>query len=94
MDLLRRLLAPFTLRVVFNFGLEYIAYVFLSDFLLSALARGRAASLAYLPFTMLLLAAAAARWSVGAAWLAKRVTAGISQTDSRMAGREPPPVRS
>jgi hypothetical protein len=62
LDGLRRALGPLALRILFNLGLEYIAFVFLSDFLLSALPRGRAFSIAYLPFTILLLAAAAGRW--------------------------------
>jgi len=92
-DRLRRALTPFALRIVFNFGLEYIAYVFLSDFLLSALTRGRAASLAYLPFTILLLGAATARWSMGAVWLMKQMASVRSpQPNARIAGRLPPAI--
>jgi hypothetical protein len=61
LDRLRRMLAPLALRIVSSAGIEYIAYVFLLDFLIAALARGRAMLLAYLPFTVVLLGAAAAR---------------------------------
>jgi hypothetical protein len=38
-DNLRHAFGPVAMRVLFNLGLEYIAFVFLSDFLLSALTR-------------------------------------------------------
>jgi hypothetical protein len=95
LDHLRRMLAPLVLRIVFNGGLEYIAYVFLADFLIAALARGRATSLAYLPFTVLLLGAAAARWSMGAGWIVKQVfDRSLPQSGVRMDGLRPPTVRS
>ena len=93
-DSLRRLVAPLALRVIFNLGLEYVAYVFLSDFLLSAFSRGHAASLAYLPFTVLLLAAAAARWSMGGASFARRLLVRYPESGMRISGRDPPAVRS
>jgi hypothetical protein len=81
-DSLRRALGSMVLRILFNLGLEYIAFVFLSDFLLSALPRGRALSIAYLPFTLLLLVGAAGRWFTAGRWLfVKLIT-----TRSRRAG--------
>ena len=95
LDRLRRVLAPLALRIVFNAGLEYIAYVFLSDFLIAALVRGRAASLAYLPFTVLLLGAAAARWAIGTGWTVKQIfDMRAPQSGVRAASAQPPKVHS
>jgi len=59
---LRRILKPQVWRLLFNVGLEWIALVFLSDFLILPLQQGHELSLSYLPFTILLLLAAVPRW--------------------------------
>ena len=71
-DSLRRRLGPMALRILFNMGLEYIALVFLSDFLISPLKQGTAFSAAYLPFTVALVAAAALRWTLAGSDLVAR----------------------
>lgn len=62
-DHLRRMLKPQVWRFLFTVGLEWIALVFLSDFLILQLHRGGVFSLSYLPFTILLLLAAIPRWT-------------------------------
>ena len=81
-DFMRRRLAPQVWRAVFNIGLEYIAYVFLSDFLIEPLHDGTALSIIYWPFTAALLGAAALRWGTGALRLFERATASMSWSRS------------
>lgn len=76
-DFMRRRLRPDVWRIVFNAGLEYITFVFLTDFLIAPLKDGTALSILYWPFTAALLGAAALRWGVGAYRLFGRATAGL-----------------
>lgn len=60
-------------RVIFNIGLEYIAYVFATDFILNHLHDGQDFSLVYWPFILMLVATALLRWTAGARGLVMRV---------------------
>ena len=68
----RRWLNPFAWRVVLNVGLEYIAYVFATDFILLHLRDGQDFTLIYWPFILMLVGTALLRWTSGAWWLFTR----------------------
>jgi hypothetical protein len=61
-DRLRQRLSPHLRHLIFDIGLECIAFAFLWDFLILPLQRGHIFSPSYLPFAALLVAAAVARW--------------------------------
>jgi hypothetical protein len=69
----RKRLSPPVWRGVLNLGLEYIAYVFATDFILSHLHDGQDFTLLYWPFILMLVGTAALRWSSYAWWLLTRV---------------------
>jgi hypothetical protein len=81
-DVMRRKLRPEVWRIVFNLGLEYITFVFLTDFLIAPLKNGTALSIVYWPFTAALLGAAALRWGTGAYRLFERAIAGMHGAQS------------
>ena len=68
----RKTLSPPVWRAVFNLGLEYIAYVFATDFILQHLHGREEFTLLYWPFTLMLVGTAAYRWSGYAWWLLTR----------------------
>jgi len=68
----RRWLNPLAWRVVLNIGLEYIAYVFATDFILLHLRDGQDLTLIYWPFILMLVGTALLRWGSGASWLFTR----------------------
>jgi hypothetical protein len=74
-DRLRHSLSPMMWRLLFNIGLEYIALVFLKDFLVFPLREGHASAAAYLPFTILLLAGGALRWTTAGYSVIERMIA-------------------
>lgn len=61
-DRLRQHLNPRLWYLVFNIALEYIAFVFLWDFLILPLQHGHIFLPSYTPFAVLLVAAAVPRW--------------------------------
>lgn len=64
-DFARRMLSPPVWRAVFNIGLEYIAYVFSTDFILNHLHDKAEMTILYWPFTLMLVGAALLRWTTG-----------------------------
>ena len=77
-DFARKRLSPPLWRGLFNIGLEYIAFVFATDFILLHLRDGQDFTLLYWPFILMLVGTALWRWSTGAwglltrAWDANR----------------------
>ena len=71
-DFVRRRLSPLAWRVTFNIALEYIAYVFATDFILLHLQDGVDLSIVYWPFIVMLVGTALLRWASAARWLVTR----------------------
>ena len=72
-DFARRRLSPPVWRGIFNIGLEYIAFVFATDFILLHLRDGQDFTLFYWPFILMLVGTALLRWTTGAWGLLTRV---------------------
>jgi hypothetical protein len=81
-DFARKHLSPRAWRVVFNIGLEYIAYVFAGDFILLHLHDGADFSLVYWPFILMLVGAALLRWTFGVWGLLTRAGAARRSPDA------------
>jgi hypothetical protein len=71
-DIARKALNPLAWRILFNIWLEYIAYVFATDFILGHLHDGKMQSVLYWPFVLMLAGTALLRWTSGARWLLTR----------------------
>ncbi|HXS07589.1 MAG TPA: hypothetical protein VN723_12440 [Rhizomicrobium sp.] len=71
-DFARKRLSPPAWRLLFNVGLEYIAFVFATDFILNHLRDGKDFTLFYWPFIVMLAGTAFLRWASGGWWLLTR----------------------